>query len=246
MRTGIATGLLCAMLMLAAGCETSGIPAASPQPRNGSEDPQTTVRSLRDPARARVWSLTVDGVLVNNAQASVNTIVTLPGWTWADAPWSCTPDMAIGPGGEAVVTSNVLPIVWRIDPDTLAVSEHPLTLDADGDKDLGFTGLTYSHEHEAYFAVSGPHGTLWKIDSGLTHGRKVALSMPMHGACRVAISPHMVSQASGQMAVRLCATGEERNWTVDVALVRPGRLRAQDEMHRLAVKAPQLAMTCGD
>ena len=246
MRNGIATGLLSATLVLAAGCETSGIPAASPQPRNGSDDLQAAVRSQLDPDRQRVWSLTEDGVSVSNVSASVSTVVPLPGWTWADMPWSCAPDMALGPRGEAVVTSNIVPVVWRIDPDTLAVSEHPLTLDADVDKDLGFTGLTYSREHDAYFAVSGPHGTLWKIDSELTHGRKVALSVAMHGACRIAMNTRMVSQAGGGAAIRLCASGEERNWTVDVALDRPDRSHANRGIHQSSMEVPQLVMSCGD
>ena len=37
-------------------------------------------------------------------------------------------------------------------------------VDADTDKDVGFSGLTYSERNGAYFAVSGLHGTLWRID----------------------------------------------------------------------------------
>lgn len=246
MRNGIVAGLLSATLVLAAGCESSGFPAASPQPRNGSDDLQATVRSHLDPLRQRVWSLTVEGVSVSNVRAAVINVVPLPGWTWADEPWSCMPDMALGPRGEAVVTSNVVPVVWRIDPETLAVSEHPLILDADADKDLGFTGLTYSREHGAYFAVSGPHGTLWKIDSDLTHAKKVALAVAMHGACGIAISRRMVAQASGRAAIRLCASGEERNWTVDVVIDQPDRPQADRGIHQSSMEVPQLVMSCGD
>ena len=230
MRHGMMAGLLTAALGLA-GCDTSRI----------------STTSQADPAHSRVWRLSAEGVVVNDVPTSETTTVPLPGWTWADAPWSCMPGMALGPRGEAVVTSNVVPIVWRIDPDTLAVSEHPLTLDADGDKDLGFTGLIYSRDHDAYFAVSGPHGTLWKIDSALTHGKKVALSMAMHGACRVAITPRMMSEASARRAVRLCASGDDRSWTVDVVLaLADDQRRAEDAARRPVVAIPQLAMSCGD
>ena len=113
--------------------------------------------------------------------------VELPGWHWAGEPYACAPDIAVGPRGEVVVTSNVLPVLWKIDPQTLAVSVHRLQLDADTDKDVGFSGLTYSSRDGAYFAVSGLHGTLWRIDPLLRRAQKIALSEPLRGACSVSI-----------------------------------------------------------
>jgi hypothetical protein len=52
--------------------------------------------------------------------------VELPGWHWAEQPYACAPAVATGPRGEVVVTSNVLPVVWKIDSETLAVSVHQL------------------------------------------------------------------------------------------------------------------------
>src|SRR5262249_33609396 len=144
--------------------------------------------------RERVWRLTRDGVVVKNLHAMERTAVPIPGWTWVGEAWSCAPDLALGPRGEALVTSNVIPIVWKIDPETMAVTEHPLALDADTDKDFGFSGLTYSSEQDAYFAVSGTHGTLWKIDAQLTRAEKVALSGPIYSPCRVAPSGRAPSQ----------------------------------------------------
>jgi hypothetical protein len=84
--------------------------------------------------------------------------------------------LALGPKGEAVITSNVISTLWRVDPETRAVSAHPLELDADKDKDVGFSGLIYSPEHAAYFAVSDSHGTLWKIDASLTSAEKISFA----------------------------------------------------------------------
>ena len=78
-----------------------------------------------------------------------------------------------GPKGEAVVTSNVVSTLWRIDPQTLAVTEHPLALDADAGRDVGFSSLIYSPRHAAYFAVSGAHGSVWRIDTRLQRAQKV-------------------------------------------------------------------------
>lgn len=113
--------------------------------------------------------------------------VELPGWHWAEQPYACAPAVATGPRGEVVVTSNVLPVLWKIDSETLAVSVHQLQLDADTDKDVGFSGLVYSVRDGAYFAVSELHGTLWRIDPLLRRAQKIALSEPVRGACLVSM-----------------------------------------------------------
>ena len=113
--------------------------------------------------------------------------VELPGWHWAGEPYACVPAIAAGPRGEVVVTSNVVPVLWKIDPRTLAVSVHPLELDADHDKDVGFSGLSWSERNGAYFAVSELHGTMWRIDPLLRRAQKVDLSQPVRGACSVSM-----------------------------------------------------------
>jgi hypothetical protein len=129
---------------------------------------------------------------------------TLPGWHWADESYACAPAVATGPGGEVVVTSNVLPTLWKIDPKTLAVSVHRLQLDADTDKDVGFSGLVYSERNGAWFAVSGLHGTLWRIDPLLRRAQKVGLSQPLRGACAVSVQ----RQERPSVFSRLCVHGE--------------------------------------
>jgi len=130
-----------------------------------------------DPARERVWILNADGVFFYDRNTPENLVgIDLPSWQWADVPYGSLPDLALGPDGEAVVTSNVVPVLWRIDPETLAVTKHELVLDADQDKDVGFTSLVYSVEHGAFFAVSDAHGSLWQIDRLLRNGRKIPLT----------------------------------------------------------------------
>jgi hypothetical protein len=115
----------------------------------------------------RSWQLTRDGVMAGN------TSVAIPGWILAAEPYACPPELAVGPKGEAVVTSNVVSTLWRVDPETLAVTEHPLTLDADAGRDVGFSSLVYSPRHAAYFAVSATHGSLWRIDTQLQRAQKL-------------------------------------------------------------------------
>ncbi len=137
--------------------------------------------------------------------------VELPGWHWAGEPYACPPAIAVGPRGQVVVTSNVLPVLWKIDPQTLAVSVHRLQLDADSDKDVGFSGLVYSERHGAYFAVSGLHGSLWRIDPLLRRAQKIALSEPVRGACSVSMQRH---ERTNRFS-RLCLDGRNVNLAPD-------------------------------
>jgi len=140
-------------------------------------------------AAADRWFIESGGLFLE-APGKPRRAVELPGWHWAGEPYACAPAVAIGPGGEVVVTSNVLPVLWKVDTRTLAVSVHRLQLDADTDKDVGFSGLRYSERHGAYFAVSGLHGSLWRIDPLLRRAQKIALSEPVRGACSVSMQRH--------------------------------------------------------
>jgi hypothetical protein len=52
------------------------------------------------------------------------------------------------------------------------VTVHPLALDADNDKDVGFTALVYSRSQGVYFGRGALDGICWRIDAGLTEARK--------------------------------------------------------------------------
>jgi hypothetical protein len=161
-------------------------------------------------AAEQTWVLSVDGVYLQQA-GKARVAVRLPEWHWAHEPYACPPAIAIGPRGEALVTSNVLPVLWKIDPETLAVTVHSLELDADSDKDVGFSGLVYSARDNAYFAVSELHGTLWRIDPLLRRGQKIALSEPVRGAC--SISTQREQRVS--RFTRLCVQGKSVNLSPD-------------------------------
>lgn len=161
-------------------------------------------------AAEQTWVLNVDGVYLQQAHKP-RVAVKLPEWQWAHEPYACPPVIAIGPRGEALVTSNVLPVLWKIDPETLAVTVHRLELDADTDKDVGFSGLVYSARDGAYFAVSELHGTLWRIDPLLRRAQKIALSEPVRGAC----SMSMQRQESMNRFTRLCVDGRNVNLAPD-------------------------------
>ena len=214
------------LIAVTGGCDTNA--ALSPKPlaeikAQPGRAPDT--RSKTDLARNRVWSLTRDGVFFHDRATPEKIVqVQLPDWQWAGTPYGCLPDLALGPKGEIVVTSDVLPTLWRIDPETLAVSVHPLELDADSHKDVGFSGLVYSSEHGAFFAVNYFHGSLWRIDPLFGGARKISLTAPVPRACGLAVRPRAGRQ---ETPAGLCVRAPQGGWSIDLAPdQRTGHVRA--------------------
>lgn len=174
---------------------------------SGCDEPVAKV----DPP-ARTWHLSPTGVNVLDGRTGKRVAeVALPDWQWAGEPYSCDPAIAVGPGGEALVTSDVVPTLWRIDPVSLVVTMHQPVLDADSDREMGFTGLVYSGAHAAYFGVSYD-GSLWRIDPLLRRAQKVALDAPVPGACHLALPRQDTHRPSA-----LCVLGNAGMLTIELA-----------------------------
>ena len=167
-----------AAAMLAA-CDGDPLGArASPQ-----EDKEQVLRIREDPERNRLWLLDHDAVsLYDNRSGKLLQRIVLPGWTYVGKEFGCPPDLALDPSGAAFVTSNVLPVLWRIDPVQLEVTVLDIALDADQDKDVGFTGLAFAADG-IFIAANAIHGTLWQIDLRASSAQKLASYTPARGAC---------------------------------------------------------------
>ncbi|MPZ46507.1 MAG: hypothetical protein GEV05_24595 [Betaproteobacteria bacterium] len=176
--------LLLVSMVGVAGCDA---PVASSPPRLTAEasllDPSDSGRQRNDVVRNRSWILKSDGVFLYHHDTEELVEISIPGWQWVDQPDACPPDLAVGPDGEAVITSNVVAVLWRVDPRTLKVSAFELALDADHNKDVGFSRLVYSAEDGDYIAFSDVHGSLWRIDRSLRVGQKVAQFFHLRGSC---------------------------------------------------------------
>ena len=147
-------------------------------------------------AADRVWQLTRNGVVVQDPGRT--TRVPLAEWIYAGPRFSCAPALAVGPNGEAVVTSDVVPTLWRVDPRTLAVTRHELKLESDNDKDVGFVDLAWEAKQGAYFAVSTADGALWRIDRELKAARKVGARSP-GATCRGSLG-YLLPRLGGAVA----------------------------------------------
>jgi hypothetical protein len=166
MKNGIAAVLAGFSLITLTGCESDAPPA---QP--------SAIRYQADASRDRIWTLTRNGVELQLRAKPGKTTIELPDWAWVDTQWACPPDLAIGPKGEALITSNVVPTLWKVDPETLAVTVHPLLLGSDTQRDFGFSRLVYSRDKGAFIATSDVFPSAWEIDAQLSSARKIA-----HGA----------------------------------------------------------------
>ena len=211
------------MMIAVSGCEPDAVSRSAPG--NGvavSVPPdwygnKPVLRYQVDAARGRLWALTAEGVELYDATTLQRVAqIALPDWTSVGPQFACPPDLALGPRGEAVVSSNVVPALWRVDPVSLVASRHELALDEDKGKDVGITALVFSAQQGAYFAVSAAHGSLWRIDPWLARAQSIPLSAPLPKSCTLAIAPREPDRRAIR-GVGLCVRGEEGDWTVAFA-----------------------------
>lgn len=111
---------------------------------------------------------------------------------------NCLPDMALDAAGAAIISSNIVTTLWRIDPDSFQVTEHPLKRDADHDKDFGFSSLVYRARDGILFAANATMGTLWRIDVNAGSASSIELTTPIRGACALALEDDQGEQLPWQ------------------------------------------------
>jgi hypothetical protein len=176
-------------------------------------EPALTLRVAHDVSRNQYWLLQRDGVYLYDATTqALKQRYELPGWLYVRNQYACAPDLAVDGRGAVVISSNVTPVLWRVDPAKAEVTTHEIALDADGDKDVGFSGLVYAAEQGAFFAVSSIQGSLWRIDPQLRRGQKIPLSASLHNTCALALD-----RTKTRRTLVLCARGGEGTRTVHLA-----------------------------
>jgi hypothetical protein len=223
-----------AIAVAVAGCDSDAAYRSAPSANvvenirhDPYQDETPNLRSKVDAVRGRRWVLTSDGVeLYETSSGRKLAQIALPEWLWVSRDYACPPDLAIGPRGEAVITSNVVPTLWRVDPISLVASKNQLAIGEDTGKDVGITALMYSPQQGAYFAVSGAHGSLWRIDTQLQRAQSIPLPAPLPRTCALATPPREADRRVSR-AVAFCIRGEQGDLTVTLAPdQRSGYVRA--------------------
>jgi hypothetical protein len=199
------------LLVLLALAGATSIPAHA----GDTTPPATVPRTENDAIHNRVWTLEDDAAYVYSAstQALIQRIE-LPNWIAARRAYSCAPDIAISPNGDALVTSNVRTIIWRVDAGSLTATPIEIATDSDHDKDFGFTGLVYV-DAKTLIAFNAFHGTLWQIDIAKRTARKISTSSPIRGTCGISVL-RSIGIAPKTGVVTLWATGR-RSYKIALA-----------------------------
>ncbi len=153
------------------------------------------------------------------ARTWTKTIV-LRGWSSVSAQNSCAANIAVDVAGSVIVSSNIAPTLWRIDAKSLEVERLDIVLDADNDKDVGFTGLL-STSRDRLYAISAIHGSLWRIDLNARRGTKLEMANPLKGACALGFAPqpervHARLHVDLMPALHLCASTRTAARRIDV------------------------------
>lgn len=153
------------------------------------------LRSQTDAAHDRLWVLKADALYAYEASSrKLIRRVPLPGWTYVgDLYGVCPPDLLVSASGSALVTSNIVPTLWEVDSNKLTVRKRSLALDADRDKDVGFTALAFDGERRQLLANSAMHGSFWRIDLAASRAYRIAASAPLRelfrSACQRTAAP---------------------------------------------------------
>jgi hypothetical protein len=136
-----------------------------------------------DPARNRLWVLDLEVISVyDNTNGRRLRRIVLPEWMVLPKKYSCLPDLALDSSGTAFVSSNVLPVLWRIEPQRYEVTRIELALDTDTDKDVGFTGLSFAGDG-TLLAAGAMAAALWQIDTSAASARKIASYPSVASGC---------------------------------------------------------------
>ena len=157
-----------------------------------------------DAARNRLWLLDHEALtLYDNTNGRRLRRIILPDWVLLGKRYGCPPDLALDSAGAVFVSSNVLPVLWRIGPQRFEVTRIELALDADADKDMGFTGLSFAGDGTL---LAAGFGSLWRIDTSTASARKIATYPALAGAC----DPAALLRASREQTSSVIAASPPR------------------------------------
>jgi hypothetical protein len=154
-----------AFLSLAsAGCGNSPLRGADvAQPGRGVQDQSAILRTVLDPGRDRIWTLSSNGyVQVHEARSkALLRQIHLSDWLAVKTP--CMPDLIVDERGSAWVSSNVLPWIWRIAADTFQLQVLQVTMPGREGLDFGFGTLAFSPDGTLR-GLSPAANSIWRIE----------------------------------------------------------------------------------
>ncbi len=129
-----------------------------------------------DIQRGRYWVLGHDHVhIYSTTDKRLIQKIVLPGWNVAG--FLGVPDMVLDRSGAAWISSNIVPMLWRIDPDSFNVTRIDITLQTKENWDVGFTGLAFAADG-TLFGVTASTASLWTLKPDESKATPISLSPP--------------------------------------------------------------------
>jgi hypothetical protein len=148
-----------------------------------------------DAAHNRLWVLEREALSVHdNTNGRRLRRIVLPDWILMRPEYGCAPDLVVDAKGVAYVSSNVQPVLWRIDPASYAVTRIELALDSDADKDVGFANLQFTADG-ALLSAGATFSSLWRIDLVAGRASKLAGYAGLQRSCDTAALVRSGAQA---------------------------------------------------
>ena len=172
-----------AVLIVICGCDSAArtptaavVPSAVIQP---FEAPDVLLVKI-DAARDRVWVLRLDEVDVYDRRTrQLMRRISLPSWSVADL---CGPGIAFDSSGVALISHNLEPKLWRVDPDMSEVQEHTIRLIGGEKLDVGFGSIVFGTDGLLYGVASSGH-SVWRIDIGSASAVQVGRDAAVFNEC---------------------------------------------------------------
>jgi len=165
-----------------AGCLAS--PQALAQASASQEGLHAVVRAKSDMAHGLRWDLGWGAVLAyEEASGRFIRRISLADASFSGARGACRPGLLLSRSGAVIVSSNIEPVLWRIDPATFEVRRYDIVPDSDRSKDFGFSALAWDANEKVLYAASAMMGTLWRIDLDAATATKISSSPRIRGEC---------------------------------------------------------------
>ena len=168
--------------LVVAGC--LGSPQALAQASTSQEGLHAVVRAKSDTARGLRWELGWGAVFAyEEASGRFIRRISLADASFSGARGACRPGLLLSRSGAVIVSSNIEPVLWRIDPATFEVRRYDIVPDSDRSKDFGFSALAWDANEKVLYAASAMMGTLWRIDLDAATATKISWSPRIRGEC---------------------------------------------------------------
>ena len=175
---------------------------------------QQALRVKADTVRGRLWLLSLQQVTVYEIKTGdMIKQIALPAWSLAGI--QCAPDLILDASGDALISSNVEPRLWKIDATTFNMKEYAINMPGKENWDNGFGALAFAADGSLY-AMSSFAGSLWRIELATSSASEIKLSARVTQACALRLSPQTTARLQKQN-VTLCAASRQGARRITIA-----------------------------